>query len=90
MRCTEDEVFVDCGAYNGDTVIDFIEQYGDQYKSIYFYELTLSMFKQAQEKLNSYKKNFLRNKGVADKNGRMTFNDTIGAGNRLVSSGGTA
>ncbi len=90
MRCTEDEVFVDCGAYNGDTVLDFIEQYGGRYKSIYSYELTPSMFKQAQEKLNEHKNIFLRNKGVSDRNGKMSFDDTVDAGNRLVSNGGTA
>lgn len=90
MRCTADEVFVDCGAYTGDSVRDFIEQYAGQYRSIYAYELTPSIFEKARENLKGYRNVFLRNKGVSDHNGEMSFIDTIDAGNRLVSNGGNA
>lgn len=37
VSCDENEVFVDCGGFVGDTTVDFIRQY-DTYKKIYVYE----------------------------------------------------
>jgi len=40
VKC-KDEVFVDLGAYTGDTTLDYINTYGiDSYKQIYCYEIT--------------------------------------------------
>ena len=41
LKLQQDEVFVDMGAYIGDTILDFINSYGtDSYKKIYCYEIT--------------------------------------------------
>ena len=90
IKCDENEVFVDCGAYDGDSIISFIEHYGGRYKSIYGYELTPSTFKKATDNLKKYERVFMRNAGVADKNGTMAFIDDCGdqgSGNRLMPNG---
>jgi len=93
IKCDENEVFVDCGVYNGDSILSFIEQYGERYKSIYGYEMTPKSFETAQENLKGYERVYLRNVGVSDENGTMTFMDNTNsenhpdAGNRLTQGG---
>ncbi|MCM1171687.1 MAG: hypothetical protein NC393_06110 [Clostridium sp.] len=50
LSCDSDEVFVDCGAYTGDSALNFIEAYG-AYKRIYCYECTPSIYKQLEANL---------------------------------------
>lgn len=73
LECDENEVFVDCGCFDGGTVKEFIHDYGAQYKSIYSYELTSSSFELAKARLNDVPRLYLRNTGVSDKNGTFTF-----------------
>jgi len=39
IRLRSDEVFVDAGAYNGDTLLEFLSRSGQKFKSIYSFEL---------------------------------------------------
>jgi FkbM family methyltransferase len=89
IKCDENEVFVDCGAYNGDTILSFINNYGGKYKSIYGYELIPSTYNKAIENLQKYERVFVRNAGVSDKNGTMKFYefDNAPEANRLHQSG---
>jgi FkbM family methyltransferase len=90
MKCDENEVFVDCGCFTGDTVQEFIKQYGGRYKSIYSYELTPSTYETAKKNLKDVKRLYLRNVGVSDKNGKFPFLDGVGGsggGNRLHTGG---
>jgi FkbM family methyltransferase len=90
IKCDENEVFVDCGAFDGDSILMFIKQYGGKYKSIYGYELTPATYKEALENTMGHERIYLRNAGISDKNGTMSFYDiSIPAGNRL-SEGGNA
>jgi FkbM family methyltransferase len=86
-KCDENEVFVDCGCYIGDTVQDFIKQYGNRYKSIYSYELTPSTYEIAKRNLKDVKRLYLRNAGVSNTNGTLRMVDSIDAGNRIVAGG---
>ena len=51
---TEQEVFVDCGAYIGDTAMEFIKRAEGKYKQIYMFEAEASKFKQIRENLTGY------------------------------------
>ncbi len=51
--CREDEVFVDLGAYNGDSTFSFIENFGN-YKRIYCYEMAASSMEKIKQKLASF------------------------------------
>ncbi|MBR0596289.1 FkbM family methyltransferase [Sinanaerobacter chloroacetimidivorans] len=76
IQCKEDEVFVDIGAYIGDTAADFVKTFGsDSYKRIYCYEIV-------PENQNYIDKNIellnLKNvincrKGASDKSGIYSF-----------------
>ena len=50
LKLQQDEVFVDMGAYIGDTTLDFINSYGtDSYKKIYCYEITKKSLESAKK-----------------------------------------
>lgn len=53
LKCNKDEVFVDVGAYTGDTIQSYIDNYG-QYKKIYAYEITTKNI----EIMKNYLKNY--------------------------------
>ena len=50
VACKEDEVFVDCGSFVGDTTEDYIAQYGN-YKRIYVYEPSQDNIELCREKI---------------------------------------
>jgi len=91
MKCTTNEVFVDCGCFDGGTVKDFIKHYGTSYKSTYSYELTPSTYEIAKNNLKDIESLYLRNRGVSDKNGEFPFWDSGNfagnAANRLNPNG---
>jgi FkbM family methyltransferase len=46
---TDDEVFVDCGAYDGDTIRDFISHSGERFRRIYAFEADQRNFAKLQQ-----------------------------------------
>lgn len=89
IKC-HDEVFVDVGAYIGDTTLDFIHSYGDNsYQKIYCYEMTPSTFKQLENNLGDYKNIICRCKAVHDKEDilHMSSNLASDSANSLASDG---
>lgn len=73
LRFSEDEVFVDCGAYTGDTAAEFIEHCNNKYKCIYLYEPAQENIALCRENLADYKDIVFRQAGVGSKPGKMTF-----------------
>ena len=70
----ENEVFVDLGAYTGDTLLDFIDTYGkDCYKKIYCYEITPNIFNYLTYNTKQYDNIDCRLKAVKDKKGKITI-----------------
>lgn len=66
LKCKE-EVFVDVGAYIGDSAITFIQSYGDQaYKKIYCYEMTDESYKSLTENIKAYPNIACRKKAIGD------------------------
>ena len=89
IKCDENEVLVDLGAYIGDSIKDFIDTYG-AYKRIYAYEMTPSTFCTLKKNTALYNNIILRQKGVGAKNGYMYTNDIQdAAGNKLSEHGDT-
>lgn len=70
LKCDENEVIVDLGTYDGDSVIDYIETYG-VYKRIYCYEISQVNIDKAQANLSSYDNIELIKKGAGEKNDVM-------------------
>lgn len=63
--CNE-EVFVDLGAYTGDSTISFLRNYGDSYKKIYAYEITPETYQILVSNLKDYPNVVCYLKGVGD------------------------
>lgn len=89
ISCSSEEVFVDLGAYNGDSACSFIESFGN-YKRIYCYEITPASMKEMKEKLKGCQDIIYRNVGVGKQNGEMYLakGDTMDSANRLNSGSG--
>lgn len=74
VTCTPEEVFVDLGAYTGDTVLSYLKNYGeDCYQRIYCYEITPETFQVLQETLAPYRDIVCRQKGVGDAEGTLSL-----------------
>ncbi|MVB12691.1 Methyltransferase FkbM domain protein [Caprobacter fermentans] len=93
VRCDKNEVFVDIGAYTGDTVLSYIRTFGeDCYKRIYCYEILpadIDLIKKNVEQ-NKLKNVEIRNKGAADKPGTLYLNrpsDSVSSIAQLVETG---
>ena len=89
LMCDEHEVFVDLGAYNGDTVEDYLETYGeDGYSKIYCYEILEDNVKKLHEKFDEARDIVIRPVGVSKEKGEMYLceNGTADA-QALVSEG---
>lgn len=72
----DNEVYVDCGAYNGDTADAFIraQKYnGVNFKKIYLYEPDVTNYNHARTRLQTEKRCVLREAGVGKENGVVRF-----------------
>lgn len=91
VSCSKDEVFVDLGAYTGDTVLSYLKNYGeDCYKKIYCYEITPSTFEILKRNLEKYRDIEFRQKGVSDVEGSFSLldNSASASANTLVQEEG--
>lgn len=89
ISCSSEEVFVDLGAFNGDSVCSYIENFGN-YKRIYCYEITSASMEQMQEKLKGCRDIIYRNVGVGKQRGEMYLAkpEKADSANRLNSESG--
>lgn len=67
IQCDENEIFIDAGAFIGDTALSFINNYGKNYKKIYCYEITPNKIEYMKQKLSPYKNIILKHYGLSDK-----------------------
>lgn len=68
----EDEVFVDCGAFDGDTIDEFIKIVNGKYEGIYAFEPDYENAKKIENKKYSGKMKLIR-KGAGEKEGMARF-----------------
>jgi|GEM_PF-715512 len=88
IQCGPDEVFVDLGAFTGDTVIDYIATYGLCYKRIYCYEITPETFRLLQENTRLMPNIVLCNRGAGEKSGDMYLSvNPHASANRVAGEG---
>ncbi|PPV14673.1 FkbM family methyltransferase [Clostridium butyricum] len=67
INCNEEEVFLDIGAYIGDTVQKYIKVYGEEnYKKIYCYEITPKVFERLKRSTKRFDRIECRMKGVSN------------------------
>ena len=72
---SNNQVFVDVGAYIGDTTIDFINTYNN-YKNIYCYEITLETMAKLKNNLSKYNNIIFKNKAVTNENSIMYLKES--------------
>jgi len=84
----DDEVFVDCGGYIGDTVAQYVNTINSRYKRIYVYDISSAHIAALKENLAILPNVIIKHKGVGDVNTEMTMygSDLLYTGNRLVPS----
>lgn len=80
VKCDEEEIFVDLGAFIGDTILDYLREYNGKYKKIYAYEITDESFEKLKETLRNFPNIEFRKKAVLDKNTSVFVEKNI-AGN---------
>ena len=74
----ENEVFVDVGAFTGDSTIDFISSFGENsYKKILCYEICKENIEKMQKNLKNYKNVYIFEKAVTNFNGIAHFNKNL-------------
>lgn len=82
----DDYVLVDCGAYIGDSIVDFVEVFG-KYKHIYSFEMSPSIFEDMRNNLSVLSDVSCINKAVGKEKGYINVSDTDGAGNSVGKAG---
>ena len=91
MKPRKDEVFIDGGGFNGDTVLDFIEWSKGEYQKIIFFEPDKKLFDIAKDKLKAYKNIEYRNMGLGKEKGMLFFDSTaaVQGGGKISDTGDT-
>lgn len=72
IQCDENEIFVDCGGFIGDTVLSYMSHCG-KYKKIYVYEPSKDNLVQCRQNLESYENIVIRNCGVGENCAELSF-----------------
>ena len=78
IRLEDDEIFVDCGAYIGDTIEKFLVETNNKYKRIIGFEPDNKNFNIMKESLKDIENKFLYNSGVYSSNTKLNFNEDKG------------
>ena len=73
LKLGENEVYVDLGAYNGDTVEEFLQLCGGNYESIYALEPDSRNYKKLSERFRGKERLFAYNAAAWEKDGTLTF-----------------
>ena len=86
IRPAKDEVFVDLGAYNGDTIKEFLDFAGG-YKSIHAFEPDQKNFAKLAKNCEGLENLFLHNKGVHSEKSVLFFEKKAGRNSALSKNG---
>ena len=78
LKLNQDEIFVDVGAYNGDTVNEFIENVNGEYQKIYALEPDKRNFRKLVANTQSFKNIEIHNSAGWSEDATLTFTNTSG------------
>lgn len=88
IKLNENEIFVDCGAFEGDTAQEFLKLVNSNYKKIVCFEPDKSNYEILLETLKNYDNVIAINKGVFDKKQVISF-DSGRKGSSTISEEGS-
>lgn len=84
----KDDVFVDVGAFVGDSIVQYTQVYGRSYKKIYAYEISEDSYMKLCENTSSLHDVIVRRKGAGREKGEMFIEDNVcSSANKLQSKG---
>jgi len=83
----EDEIFIDCGGFTGDTVAQYVNTVNRKYKRIYVYDISSTNIAAIEKNLAVLPNIVIKHKGVGEVNTKMTVygSNLLFSGNMLVS-----
>ena len=92
VKLNNEEVFVDCGAYDGDTLNAFLEYTGNKFKRVIAFEPDPLNYDKANQYINSLaqcirQKIVLQKKGVSDKEKEISFKADGNEGSMIQATG---
>lgn len=90
LKCSDEEVFVDAGAYDGETAISFAHWSADSYSKIYCMEPDPVMYEVTKEiiKFKNITRAEIINKGAWNTTGKISFTmDNTSGSSRITESG---
>ena len=87
LRLGENEVYVDLGAYNGDTVDEFLRYAGDDYRKIVAFEPNAKNFAKLQAHCAEMPRTELWQLGAWSKNTTLIFNNKAGRNSAVAEKG---
>lgn len=85
IKFDNNEVYVDCGAYIGDTIIEFAETVHNKYKKIFAFELDSENYSKMKKNLADYSDVICYNYGVWSKTKELEYG--IGSSNNEPDAG---
>lgn len=85
VKLTEREVFIDCGAYIGDTAAEFIKRTNGKYRQIYMFEAEESKYGQIMNSMKGYKY-ILYPFGVWSENAKLRFDAGGGSASKVLAA----
>lgn len=88
LELKKEDIFLDGGAYNGDTVSLFIQKSGG-YNEIYAFEPSSLSFRRLNEKYGGKEGIYLINAALGEKDGEVSFSLGHGRGNKVEKGDGT-
>ncbi|MFA6988606.1 MAG: FkbM family methyltransferase [Candidatus Gastranaerophilaceae bacterium] len=87
INLSTDEVFVDGGAYDGSTSLDFINRTQNSYKKIYVFEPCESFMQNSIQSLKNYKNIEFVKQGIFETAQNLYFNDSLNYGSKIEQNG---
>ena len=89
LNLSQNETYLDAGAYNGDTVLGFTETVNNQYNHIYAYEPDSKNFVKLEKNIknNDIKNITLFNSGLWSEDTALFFNKKAARGSSLITNG---
>ncbi|MCI7766490.1 MAG: FkbM family methyltransferase [Oscillospiraceae bacterium] len=88
IKLTDNERYIDLGAYNGDTVMEFSELTGGKYEHIYAVEPDSRNFRKLTKSTDGMKNITLENAAAWNENTELTFSDRSGRNSKLTDENG--
>ncbi len=92
IQLTKNEVFIDCGAYSGDTIQSFLEQTGSQFNRLIAFEPDPINFQKLTELVNSLPNNITKRIQISDRavgrDSRQLHFDSQGSASSSLSDSG--